>query len=193
MEHLRTGQGEVTQLLKSAQSGDRAALDRLTPLLYDELRRLAESIFRRERQEHTMQPTAVVHEAYLRLISQKDISFATRAHFYGIAARLMRQVLVDHSRARVAAKRGGGGVRVTIDDHEPAAPQADLDVMALHEALGRLAELDERKAHIVELRYFGGLKGDEIAELLGIGTATVTRDLRMAEAWLARALSSQPA
>jgi RNA polymerase sigma factor (TIGR02999 family) len=177
---------EVTRLLLNLQAGDRSVLDRLTPLVYDELRRLAESIFRRERSGHTMQPTAVVHEAYLRLVNQDQISFTTRAHFFGIAARAMRQVLVDHSRARQAAKRGA--VKIALDEEQHGFSRADRDFVALHEALDQLAALDARKAQIVELRFFGGLTGEEIAGLLEISTATVTRDLRMGEAWLAQAL-----
>lgn len=185
-----TSTGEVTQLLASIRSGDRSALDKLTPLLYQELRRLADSLFRRERPSHTMQPTAVVHEAYVRLVNQDEpVPFATRAHFLGIAAKVMRHVLVDYSRARLTSKRGGGAVQVELND-EAAADRSDLDVMALHEALNQLAEADPRKAKVIEMRYFGGLNGDEIAEALDVGRATVTRDLRMAEAWLAKALSS---
>jgi RNA polymerase sigma factor (TIGR02999 family) len=190
--------GEVTGLLLSLQSGDRTALDRLAPILYPELRRLAASMFRRERGNHTMQPTAVVHEAYMRLVNQEGVAFRTRAHFLAIAAKVMRHVLVDHSRARLAAKRGGDGVRVTLHDEDWAAAHTDDQVMALHEALDQLAALDPQKAAIIEMRYFGGLSGEEIAEAMEIGTATVTRHLRTAEAWLARALTakaspSQPA
>lgn len=185
--------GEVTQLLLSLQSGDRSALDRLAPLIYEDLRKIAGSMFRRERVEHTMQPTAVVHEAYLRMVEHNAVPASTRAHFLAIAARVMRQVLVDHSRARLAEKRGGGGVKVELDDElHGSTGRTDLDVMALHDALDELAALDPRKARIVEMRYFGGLTGEEIAGVLEIGTATVTRDLRMAEAWLARALGPKP-
>lgn len=185
--------GEVTELLLNWQAGDASALDRLAPLLYDELRRLAGSMFRRERAGHTLQPTAVVNEAYIRLVKQGAVNFSTRAHFFGVAARVMRQVLVDASRARLAEKRGGGGVKVELnEDQQGGASRTDLDVMALHQALEQLASLDPRKARIVEMRYFGGLTGEEIAGVLDVGTATVTRDLRMAEAWLARALSASP-
>jgi RNA polymerase sigma factor (TIGR02999 family) len=175
--------------LLSLQAGDRSALDRLAPLLYDELHRLASAIFRRERSGHTLQPTAVVNEAWLRLSQQEAVPAETRSHFLAIAARVMRQVLVDASRARLAEKRGGGAVMVELNDEiHGAAGRADLDVMALHQSLEELAVLDPRKAQIIEMRYFGGLTGEEIAAVLNIGTATVTRDLRMAEAWLARAL-----
>jgi RNA polymerase sigma factor (TIGR02999 family) len=181
--------GEVTALLRELQAGDRSAFDRLAPLLYDEMRRLAASLFRSERSGHTLQPTAVVHEAWLRLAQQEALPFETRSHFLGIAARVMRQVLVDASRARLAEKRGGGGVKVELNEElHGGIARADLEVMALHRALDELAALDERKARIVEMRYFAGLTGEEIAEVLSIGTATVTRDLRTAEAWLARAL-----
>jgi RNA polymerase sigma factor (TIGR02999 family) len=165
-------------------------LEHLTPLVYEELRSLAYSIFRRERAGHTLQPTAVVHEAYLRLVAQEQQSATTRAHFFGIAARIMRQVLVDHSRARLSAKRGGGAVKVGLEE-APAVAQVDLDVMALHRALEQLSGLDARKAKMIELRYFGGLTGEEIAGLLEVGTATVNRDLRMAEAWLAREMRAE--
>jgi len=184
--------GEVTELLTSLQAGDRSALERLAPLLYEELRGLAGSMFRRERAEHTMQPTALVHEAYVRLVHANFPAFNDRAHFMAVAARVMRQVLVDYSRARVAAKRGGGGVKVEWNDEvhggSTTANAADMDVMALHQALDELAELDARKAKIIEMRYFGGLTGEEIAEVLAISTTTVSRDLRMAEAWLARSI-----
>jgi RNA polymerase sigma-70 factor, ECF subfamily len=180
---------EVTELLTSLQAGDRSALERLAPLLYEELRGLAGSMFRRERAEHTMQPTALVHEAYVRLVHANFPAFNDRAHFMAVAARVMRQVLVDYSRARLAAKRGGGGVKVEWNDEvHGGSANADMDVMALHQALDELTELDARKAKIIEMRYFGGLTGEEIAEVLAISTTTVSRDLRMAEAWLARSL-----
>ncbi|MCU0247082.1 MAG: ECF-type sigma factor [Bryobacter sp.] len=183
--------GEVTEMLLSLQAGDRSVVDRLAPLLYDELRQIAGAIFRQERAQHTMQPTAVVHEAYLRLVEQEAVSFTTRSHFLAIAARVMRQVLVDASRARLAEKRGGGAVKVELNEElHGGIARADHDVMALHRALDDLAALDSRKAKIIEMRYFGGLTGEEIAGVLEIGTATVTRDLRMAEAWLARALGA---
>ena len=187
-----SAQSEVTQLLLSRlQSGDRSALDQLTPLLYDELRRLAAAMLRRERPGHTLQPTAIVHEAFLKLVNQESLTIADRAHFLALAARIMRQVLVDASRARLTAKRGGDQAKVELrEEIIPAAnePQADNDVMALHQALDQLAALQPRKAQIIEMRYFGGLTGEEIAQVLSIGTATVNRDLRMAEAWLAREL-----
>jgi RNA polymerase sigma factor (TIGR02999 family) len=180
---------EVTELLTSLQAGDRSALERLAPLLYEELRGLAGSMFRRERAEHTMQPTALVHEAYVRLVHANFPAFNDRAHFMAVAARVMRQVLVDYSRARLAAKRGGGGVKVEWNDEvHGGSANADMDVMALHQALDELTELDARKAKIIEMRYFGGLTGEEIAEVLAISTTTVSRDLRMAEAWLARSI-----
>ena len=187
-----SAQSEVTQLLLSRlQSGDRSALDQLTPLLYDELRRLAAAMLRRERPGHTLQPTAIVHEAFLKLVNQESLTIADRAHFLALAARIMRQVLVDASRARLTAKRGGDQAKVELrEEIIPAAnePQADNDVMALHQALDQLAALQPRKAQIIEMRYFGALTGEEIAQVLSIGTATVNRDLRMAEAWLAREL-----
>lgn len=177
--------GTVTRMLVDWRAGDQAALDRLTPVVYHELHRLAAAYLRRERPDHTLQPTALIHEAYLRLIDQSVPAFNSRAHFFGVAAHLMRQILVDFARAHRATKRGSGN-KVEIDEarHLTAAPSDDL--LDLHESIERLAAVDARKARVVELRYFGGLSREEVAEALGLTLATVKRDLSLAEAWLRR-------
>lgn len=184
--------GEVTRLLREWSSGNQEALDKLLPLVYDELRRQAGGFFLRERGEHTLQPTALVHEAYLRLVDQEAIDWKDRAHFFGIAGRTMRQVLVDHARARNAEKRGGGRIHVALDAAEAAGaatPARPMDLLDLDRALSRLAAFDERQARLVELRLFAGLTIEESAEALQISHATVSREWRHAEAWLQRAMS----
>jgi RNA polymerase sigma-70 factor (ECF subfamily) len=184
----------VTQLLVDWSRGDQKALDKLMPLVYGELRRLAGNYLRRERQGHTLQPTALVNEAYLKLIDQKNARWQNRAQFYGVAAQLMRRILVDHARQRQAAKRGGSdqqrlsitsagqlGARQMVT--EPA-----IDLLALHEALNELTEMDPQQGRIVELKFFGGLSIEETAEVMGISHATVERDWKMARAWLRRKL-----
>jgi len=179
---------EITQLLVASRAGDAEALNRLLPLVYDELRRLAGHYLRRERSDHTLQPTALVHEAYLRLIDQ-NVSWQNRAHFFGVAAQMMRRILVDYARGRLAAKRGSGGVKVSLDDALNLSDERAGDFVALDDALERLAEFDPQKSRIVELRFFGGLSVEEAAEVLGIGTATVTRQWKMAKAWLYQQVS----
>jgi RNA polymerase sigma factor (TIGR02999 family) len=180
----------VTDLLQAWASGDQGALDELLPLVYDELRRQARRYMRAQPAGHTLQTTALVHEAYLRLVGQAPVEWKGRAHFFGVAAKAMRSILVDHARARSAAKRGGSARAITLDDAgRLAGPQASVDVLALHEALGRLAELDSRKSQLVELRYFGGLGIDEAAAVMGVSTATVKREWTTARAWLRRELS----
>jgi RNA polymerase sigma factor (TIGR02999 family) len=179
---------EVTQLLRRWSEGDSSAMDQLTPLVYQELRVLAESYLRRERPDHTLQPTALIHEAYLRLVEQ-DQKFESRRHFYGVAAHLMRLILVDHALAHGTAKRGGGREKLSLDAIDLAAPERGADVVALHEALERLAAFDARKSRAVELRYFGGLSVEEAAEALDISVATLRRELRLAESWLYRELT----
>jgi RNA polymerase sigma factor (TIGR02999 family) len=180
----------VTDLLQAWASGDQAALDELLPLVYEELRRQARRYMRAQPAGHTLQTTALVHEAYLRLVGQSSVEWQGRAHFFGVAAKAMRSVLVDHARARGAAKRGGSVRAITLDDAGGVAgPQASVDVLALDEALGRLAELDPRKSQMVELRYFGGLGIDEAAAVLGVSPATVKREWTTARAWLRRELS----
>jgi RNA polymerase sigma factor (TIGR02999 family) len=184
----------VTQLLAEWGGGDRAALDRLLPLVFDELRRLAASYLRRERAGHTLQPTALVNEAYLRLVDQEGAQWQNRAHFFGIAANLMRQILVDHARQRSADKRGGSQLqRLSLTQAERLVKQEELDVLALNEALERLAEFDPQQTRIVELKFFGGLTIEETAEVLGVSHATVEREWKLARAWLRRELSDRPA
>jgi RNA polymerase sigma-70 factor (ECF subfamily) len=177
-----------TQLLLAWSAGDRQALDRMLPLVYDELHRLASGYLSRERADHTLQPTALVHEAYLRLINQHDVDWRNRAQFLGVAAGLMRRILVNHARDRAAAKRPGDRERVSLSLVEVPSGGPDVDVIALEDALERLAALDERKARVVELRFFGGLTTDEVAEVLGISRATVEREWSFSRAWLFDAL-----
>lgn len=179
----------VTQLLVDWTRGDQGALDKLMPLVYGELRRLAANYLRRERQNHTLQPTALVNEAYLRLIDQRHAQWQNRAQFYGVAAQLMRRILVDHARQHQAAKRGGSDqTRLSITTAETIVKQPEIDFLALNEALEELATIDPQQSRIVELKFFGGLSIAETAEVLGIGHATVERDWKMARAWLRRKL-----
>ena len=178
----------VTRLLRAWGTGDVAARDRLVPLVYGELRRRAAAYLRRERRSHTLQPTALVHEAYLRLIDQSRIAWQNRAQFYGVAACIMRRVLVDHARAARMAKRSGRLVSVTLEDHHAAVAAPDIDVLALDEALTRLAEFDRRKSAVAELRFFSGLSVEESAHVLGVSVTTVEREWRAARAWLFAAL-----
>lgn len=181
----------ITQLLVRWSTGDQTALEKLMPLVENELRRLAGNYLRRERPGHTLQPTALVNEAYLRLIDQRDSKWQNRAHFYGIAAKLMRRILVDHARVKYAEKRGGADQhRLSITSAQNLSTTPDLDLLALHEALEELAKLDPQQERIVELKFFGGLSIDEVAEVLSIGHATVERDWKMARAWLRLKLSS---
>lgn len=176
--------GDVTELLHAWSSGDPEALKKLLPLVYAELRRRASAQMRRERGGHTLQPTALVHEAFLKLVSQKGLTWQDRAHFFAVAARAMREVLVDHARKRDAEKRGGTQTRVSIEDVTLSTPPRSFDLLALDLALNRLATLDERQARLVELRLFTGLTIEEAAEALGCSHATVSRDWKHAEAWL---------
>jgi len=179
----------VTQLLIDWSKGDQAALERLMPMVYNELRRLASNYLRRERQGHTLQPTALVNEAYLKLIDQRNAKWQNRAQFFGISAQLMRRILVDHARQHQAAKRGGSAQqRLSITSAEKIAQKSDFDLLALNEALDELSRLDPQQGRIVELKFFGGLSIEETAEVLGIGHATVERDWKMARAWLRRQL-----
>ena len=180
---------DVTQILLEWRSGNEKALDRLMPLVYDELRRLASRYMRSERSGHTLQATALVNEAYLRLVDMK-VSWQDRAHFFAVAARLMRRLLVDHARAQQRAKRDGAGQKVSLDEALEVSSQPPLDLVALDEALTRFATFDPRKAEIVELHFFGGLSNEEVAEVLGVSRATVQRDLRLAKAWLSHQLTS---
>jgi len=174
--------GQVTRLLVAWSGGDRSALDQLTPLVYGELRRLAAAYIRRERRDHTLQPTALVHEAYLRLVNQGEVQSQSRTQFFAIAANLMRQILVNHAKRHRASKRGSGRKEQLQEAAAVAQPQVDL--LALNEALEKLAALDPRKGQIVELRFFGGLTEDQIAEVLDVSPITVKRDWRVAKAVL---------
>jgi RNA polymerase sigma factor (TIGR02999 family) len=179
---------DITLLLRSVRRGDRDAVDRLLPLVYAELRRIAGGYLRSERTGHTLQPTALVHEAYLRLVDQRDVEWESRAHFVAIAAQTMRRILVDHARARSAAKRSGGATRVTLVDDVAAVDPRAVDLIDLDGALDRLESMDPRMARVVELKYFGGLTNPEIAEVLSISAATVDRERAIATAWLRREL-----
>jgi RNA polymerase sigma factor (TIGR02999 family) len=175
---------EVTELLRQWSDGRPEALDRLLPEIYAELRRLASSYLRRERPDHTLQPTALVHEAFFKLVDQRAVQWQSRAHFFGIAAQAMRRILVDHARAHAADKRGAGERKVSLEDAQIAGKAIDFDVLALDEALSRLAVFDPQQSRVVELRFFGGLTMEETAEVLHISPATVGREWTMARAWL---------
>lgn len=182
---------ELTRVLSRWNAGDEQAASRLLPLVYGELRRLARGQLRKERADHTLQPTALVHEAYVRLADRMKAQWNDRAHFYAVAAKVMRQILVDHARRHAASKRGGEAVRVPLDDLQLAEDSRATRLLALDEALERLRMMDERKARIIELRYFGGLTIDECAEVLGVSTPTVVGDTRKARAWLFKELSTE--
>ena len=182
-------QHEVTQILNDWSGGDANAPERLMPFVYDELRRLARSFLVKERDDHTLQPTALVHEAYVRLVDQTRVNWQNRAHFYGIASSMMRRVLIDHARAHAADKRGGAAVHFSLDDVQVPLEQRAADFVALDEALERLSQFDERKCKVVEMRFFGGLSDEEIAEALGVSTRTVLRDWKTARLWLYRELT----
>jgi RNA polymerase sigma factor (TIGR02999 family) len=181
---------EITQVLRElgAGAGGRAAADQIFEAVHGELRRMAGGLMRRERADHTLQPTALVHEAYLRLVDGTVLEWENRAHFFGIAARAMRQILIEHARRRGAAKRGGDWKRVTLDGLQIAAA-SDVEVLDLEEALQQLEKMDERMARVVELRLFGGLKVDEVAHVIGISRRTVHEDWRVARLWLAHQLA----
>lgn len=180
---------EVTQLLLDWGGGDSSALDRLIPMVYSELRHMARRYMRGERAGHLLQTSALINEAYVKLIDAKQVHWQNRAHFYGIAARLMRRILVDFARKRNYQKRGGGAHQVSLDEALLVSPARGEDLVALDEALNALSEFDERKARVVEMRFFGGLSEQEIAEAEGVSTETVKRDWRLAKSWLHRKLS----
>jgi len=182
---------EITQLLVDWSNGNQVALDQLLPLVYTELRQLAHRYMRRERLGHTMQTTALIHEAYLRLVDQTQVRWANQAHFFGIAARLMRQILIEHARSHTRAKRGGGAVTLALDEAALVSPARAAALLALNDALERLAAVDPRKSHVVELRFFGGLSVEEVARVLNIAPNTVLRDWRLAKAWLHREISHE--
>ena len=190
-----TSPHDVTALLLSWSAGDRDAPARLMPLVYDELRRLARGHLRRERADHTLQPTALVNEAYLRVIDQTRVTWENRAQFFGLAARVMRNILVDHARERAAQKRGGNGdqytPRLSLDETRVAIEERAAELIALDEALKSLSQFDERKSQVVEMRFFGGLSVEETAAALGVSDKTVMREWRLAKMWLHRELSGE--
>ncbi|MGD8700346.1 MAG: sigma-70 family RNA polymerase sigma factor [Gemmatimonadales bacterium] len=179
---------EITQLLKVLQRGDRSAFDRLLAVVYQELKRVAQRQMRRERAGHTLDTTGLVHEAYLRLVDQSEAEWQDRAHFFGVAARAMRQILIDHARRRAAQKRGGGWERATLDEDLVGGQAPTEELLALDDALERLGQLDPRLSQVVEYRFFAGLTEEETAALLGITTRTVQRDWAKARAWLHKEL-----
>jgi len=180
---------EVTQLLLAWNDGDASALEKLVPLVYNELRRLARRRMRLERPDHTLETTALINEAYLRLVDARNVRWQNRAHFFALCARLMRRILVDYARTRHYAKRGGGAQPISLDQSLPVAAGRAPDLVAVDEALHALAEVDARKAQVVELRFFGGLTTEETGEVLKVSPETVRRDWRIAKAWLLRELS----
>jgi RNA polymerase sigma factor (TIGR02999 family) len=180
---------EVTQLLVSWRNGDQLARDELMPLVYKELHQLAHQYMSRERPGHTLQTSALVNEAFLRLADQRDVQWQNRAHFIGIAGQMMRRILVDYARNRGYAKRGGGACQVSLDEGLIVSEERSAEVVALDDALQSLAHLDERKSRLVELRFFGGLSIEETAEVLGVSPGTVMRDWTLAKAWLRREMS----
>ncbi|MCA1576836.1 MAG: sigma-70 family RNA polymerase sigma factor [Acidobacteria bacterium] len=184
-----TKQHEITQLLAEWRDGNQSALDELYPLVYDELHRLARRYMSRERGGHTLQTTALINEAYVRLVDQKNVVWANRAHFFAISAQIMRRILIDHARRHAYAKRGGGAQQVTLDEAASITPGIGSDLLRLDEALKSLAEMDPRRSQVVELRYFGGLNNEEIAGVLHVSENTVTRDWNMARAWLYQQLT----
>jgi len=183
---------DVTRLLQNWSEGDQNALDQLTPVVYDELRRLAASYMRRERHDHTLQSTALVNEAYLKLVDQKNVVWQNRAHFFGIAAQMIRRILVDHARAHKAEKRGGGMGVLSLDEAIGVPERRDIEILSLNDALTRLSELDPQQGRIVELRFFTGLSIEETAEVVGVSPATVKREWAAARAWLFREISRKP-
>ena len=184
-----THQHQITQLLAEWSDGNQAALDELYPLVYNELHRLARRYMSRERKGHTLQTTALINEAYVRLVDQKNVHWANRSHFFAISAQIMRRILIDHARRHAYAKRGGGAQQVSLDDVAMVARDLSSDLVQLDEALKTLAKVDARRCHVVELRYFGGLSNEEIAGVLKVSENTVTRDWNLARAWLYQQLS----
>ena len=182
---------DVTKLLVNWSHGDQGALEQLMPLVYGELRRLAAAYLRRERSNHTLQSTALVHEAFLRMVHQQDVQWRNRAHFYGIAAQMIRRILVDYARGQHAEKRGAGAVKLVLDEALAVPQQSpDVDLLSLNDALDRLTELDERQSRVVELRFFAGLSIEETAEVMHLSPASIKREWQTARAWLFREMSS---
>jgi RNA polymerase sigma-70 factor (ECF subfamily) len=187
--NMHTPEG-VTQLLEKWSQGDRNALDDLMPLVYDELRRLAGNYLRRERPDHTLQPTALVNEAYLLMVDQRRAQWQNRAQFIGVAAQMMRRILVDHARANQAEKRGGQHYTVSLSEADRFGDSPDIDLLRIHEALERLAAIDPQQSRIVELRFFGGLTIEETTEAMSLSHTTIERDWKMARAWLRREMGA---
>jgi RNA polymerase sigma factor (TIGR02999 family) len=181
----------VSQLLQRWNEGDQGALDQLTPLVYDELRRMARRYMKQQPAGHTLQTTALIHEAYLRLVGQQEKQWENRAHFFAVAAQAMRHILVDYARARKMAKRGGGAHQVSLDEALVISPEGGDDLVALNDALDALAKLDRRQSQVVELRFFGGLTEEEIGEVLKVSSRTVRSDWRVARSWLMRELDRE--
>src|SRR5215813_6295455 len=186
-----TSRNDVTELLVAWTNGNQAARDQLMSVVYDELHRLARRYMSRESPSHTLQTSALVNEAFLRLVDQRDVQWQNRAHFFGIAAQMMRRILVDYARGRTSAKRGGGARALSLDETLIVSEERNAEVVAIHEALEDLAKFDARKAEVVELRFFGGLSIDETAEVLGVSSATVRSDWTVAKAWLRLELSQE--
>jgi RNA polymerase sigma factor (TIGR02999 family) len=182
---------EVTAIVKRINAGDARAPDELLPLVYDELRALAQSYFRREAANHTLQPTSLVHEAYVRLIDQTRVEWQDRAHFLAVAAMAMRRVLIDHARKQKAVRRGGDHDRVTLSNLDLSAGDSEIDFLALDELLDELAQLDDRQHRIVELRFFGGLSMEDVATVMGLSISTIESEWRMARAWLSKRLTRE--
>jgi RNA polymerase sigma factor (TIGR02999 family) len=182
---------QVTQLLLDWGKGDQSALDKLMPLVYGELRKLARQYLNKERPGHTLQTTDLIHETYLKLVNQDRVQWQNRAHFFGVSAQLMRRILVDGARRRNRAKRGGGAPMLSLDEGALVSRKSELDIAAFDEALTKLADIDRRKAQVIELRFFGGLSVEEAAEFLKVSEITVMRESRLAKAWLHRALSDE--
>ena len=188
LRHTRK-QHEITQLLAEWSDGNQSALDELYPLVYDELHRLARRYMSRERKGHTLQTTALINEAYVRIVDQKNVHWANRSHFFAISAQIMRRILIDHARSHAYAKRGGGAQQVSLDEAAVVTSGIGSELLRLDEALKTLADMDPRRSQVVELRYFGGLNNEEIAGVLHVSENTVTRDWNMARAWLHQQLS----
>ncbi len=179
----------ITQLLKSAQSGDRQSLDDFLPLVYQELKKIAAHKLSLERKNHTLQATALVHEAYMRLIDQHSVDWKNRSHFFAIASEMMRRILVNHAESHNAKKRGDGQTMISLDDVDVVANDSEVDLILLNTALNELAEFDDTQARIVEMKFFGGLTNEEVAEVLGVSDSTIKREWRMARAWLTTKLT----
>lgn len=187
---MNSGEQDITEILAEWRDGNPTAAERLFPIVYEELRSQARRYLRHERSDHTLQPTALVHEAYMRLGGQSDVAIENRTHFFGIASRVMRQILVDHARAHKAQKRGGAAVRLSVENIDIIPEQSAADILELNEAMQRLEEIDKRKCQVVEMRFFGGLTEDQIAEIIGVSEKTVRRDWNFAKLWLYRELTS---